>query len=118
MFRTMEGKKKPRPWTVMLSSKKIKEQMRVCRQISFQSFDNLVMRTVGLKKPLHQTLPLTESSTTADPTLSALIRAAHRAFSSSDNQVATSGRSVIMKYDATPMTMVIAPSTRKRLVHW
>lgn len=49
--------------------------------------------TVGLRKPFHQTLPLTESRTTAEPTLSALILTAQRAFSSSVNQDATSGLS-------------------------
>ena len=99
-LRTIEGRKKPRPCTVILLRRKTREHTKVWKNSAWHHCTD-AKHTVGFRAPLSHTLLFAESRTTADPILSALMRAAHRAFSSSVSHFAVSGRSVMRNHAAT-----------------
>jgi hypothetical protein len=90
----MVGRKNARPWTVMLSSKKMKA----------------VARVTGLKIPFRILGTSSLSRTSVDPTRSDLIRAIARSFSSCVSHLAVAGRSVKVKKAIRDRPMVMMPS--------
>lgn len=97
----MVGVKKARPCTVMLLSKKIKPMVNV----------------VGARMPCLMARVFSLSNTSVAPTCSRLIRVMARSFSSCDNHLAVSIRSVIKKYEAMPIMVVMIPSIKKICSH-
>ena len=101
LTRTIVGKKKAKPWTVMLSSKKMNE----------------VPSTTGLKMPASNFFLSILSRTSVVPTRSDLMRAIANSFSSAVNHFADDGRSVSVKKAISDKPQVIIPSMMNIMRH-
>lgn len=97
MVRTIVGRKKASPWTVMLLRQKMKA----------------VVRTAGLKMPRNVFFLSSLSRTSLCPTRSDLTRAMARSFSACVSHRAVSGLSVRVKKEMIERRHVMMPSMAK-----